>query len=455
MKKVAAEKQNLTDRTLKAFKKKPAAPGERRTVWDGLLPGFGVRITDKGRVSFFVFRRRAGGGDRPVRVTIGPYPAMSLERARTIARGAVEDLAAGVDPREKRVAEERAETQRREDTFSAVAEEFIKRHASKLRSKKQIEGVVRGRLIPEWGKRPITDITKRDVVTFLEKLSDKYGMYSAHHANAIGRTLFNWAIDRETYGLGSSPFERIRARKLIGAKKHRERVLNDDELRLVWRAAERLDKPFGPFVQMLILTGQRLRDVSDMSWAEVNLREKLWIIPRGRYKSDTMQEVPLSPTAVALLENLPRFDKNPFVFTTNTRTKRRPSGATPISGFSKLKARLDRRVAALRTAEEEVATRPRRRRDDLERRIESRAEELFLEGKGEGMPHWVLHDLRRTLRTGLAKLRIANQVAELVIGHGKKGLQKVYDQHTYRLEKRLALEQWATHLKTIIGRLCT
>lgn len=450
MKKVAAEKRNLTDPFLKSLKKKPAPSGERRTIWDGILPGFGCRVTDKGRVSFFVFRRRKGGGDRPVRVTIGTYKPMTLEHARTLAREALEDLASGVDPREKRKAAERAEARRREDTFSVVAEEFLKRHASKLRSKKQIEGVVRGRLIAEWGKRPITDIIKREVVAFLENISDKYGMYAAHHSLAIGRKLFNWALSREAYGLESSPFERISAREVIGAKKHRERVLNDDELRLVWRAAEKFGYPFGPFVHLLALTGQRRCDVSGMPWAEVNLRDKLWVIPLERFKSITMQEVPLSPAAIVLLEKLPRLKKNPFVFTTNTPTKLHPDGATPISGFSKMKANLDCRVAALHMAEEEAANRPHKRTHDLEKWIENRADELFLEGKGLEIPHWELHDLRRTCRTWLAKMKVPIEVAELVIGHGKKGLQKIYDQHAYREEKRHALELWATRLKTII-----
>jgi integrase len=142
-----------------------------------------------------------------------------------------------------------------------------------------------------------------------------------------------------------------------------------------------------------------------MAWSEVDLAKGIWTIPAERMKADAPHIVPLAPEAVAILESLPRWT-GPFVFSTT-------GGARPISGFSKMKTRIDTAIA-------------------------------------EPIEPWRFHDLRRTMRTGLSALRIPDTVSELCIAHTQKGLHKVYDQHAYLDEKRHAFEAWANRVMSIV-----
>jgi integrase len=233
--------------------------------------------------------------------------------------------------------------------------------------------------------------------------------YTAHIVLGHVRSLFNWAINRGAYGLETSPCNRIKPAALIGAKEPRQRVLNDAEIAAVWRGTETMGYPFGPLYQLLLLTGARKNEVAGARWGEFDLKKKIWTVPPERFKSNASHLVPLSDQAVSILEALPRFTKGDHVFTTT-------HGEKPISGFSKGKDRLDR------LAKEDIGT----------------------------SPPWVTHDIRRTVRTRLASLRISDLVVEMVIGHGRKDIQRVYDQHTYESEMREALELWAGRLHDIV-----
>jgi integrase len=180
--------------------------------------------------------------------------------------------------------------------------------------------------------------------------------------------------------------------------------LSEAEIRTIWNATEGLGYPAAPFVRLLLLTGQRLREVANAQWQKFNLDAELWTIGPERMKTGSAHEVPLAPAAVELLKSLPRFT-GPFVFSTT-------GGERPISGFSKMKLRLD-------------AAMPR-------------------------IAAWRFHDLRRTMRTGLGALPIPANVAELCIAHAQPGSHAVYDRHSYREEKRRALELWAARVAEIV-----
>ena len=190
----------------------------------------------------------------------------------------------------------------------------------------------------------------------------------------------------------------------------RQRVLTDVELRALWRAAEKLGYPYGDLFRLLAITGQRKSEVAEARWREFDLSQKLWTIPPERMKGDAAHEVPLTDDAIAILEALPRFNNGDYVFSTTF-------GAKPVNGFSKAKVNLDRAMAA----------------------------EL-----GDAVDPFVIHDIRRSMRTGLSALPIPNNVRELVIAHAQPGLHKVYDQHSYQQEKRHALNLWAARLRTIV-----
>jgi integrase len=176
-------------------------------------------------------------------------------------------------------------------------------------------------------------------------------------------------------------------------------------------------------IRALMLTGARLDEVAGARWREFDWPRRLWSVPAERYKSKAEHIVPLSNDAVALFDNLPRWSNGDYLFSTRVgrkpddtkaskRARKKPDGKKPVNGFSKAKARIDAHI-------------------------------------GE-VPHWVLHDIRRTVRTRLSALRIPDPIAEMVIGHAKKGLARVYDQHKYVDEMREALEAWSACLRRIV-----
>jgi integrase len=220
----------------------------------------------------------------------------------------------------------------------------------------------------------------------------------------------------------ANPARLLKRSAVIGPKKHRQRVLGDTELRAFWRASSQLDYPFGPFFRLLLLTGCRLDELGGARWREFELERKTWTIPAERFKSDSEHMVPLTDDALAVLATLPRFNSGDFLFSTTF-------GKAPVRGFSKAKERLDRHMlGALRELAE-------LRGDDP---------------KGVELTGFVNHDLRRTVRTRLSALKVQDHIAEAVIGHGRKGIARVYDMHRFEDEKREALTLWAGRLRTIV-----
>jgi integrase len=401
----------ITDRTLRGLK--PALAGKRVVIWDTAVPGLCVRVTDKGSASFCVMRR-VKGHKQPVRRMLGiawtvPFPASQplpypLATAREDARAMILDIARGIDPKEKQAAHKQAEARRKTNSFASVAEEFVQRHVRKLRSAHDTEAAIRRELVSRWGERPIGEISRRDVVSMIESIADAGHQGAARRAFASTSKLFNWAIERGI--VEASPCMSVRPAALIGPIEVRQRVLSDAEIRALWKAVESLGYPAAPFVKMLLLTGQRLREVAEMSWGEVELEQGLWVIPPSRMKSGAAHEVPLAPAAVELLKSLPRWGGGMFVFSVS-------GGMRPIGGFFALKLRIDKAL-------------------------------------GDEVAPWRFHDLRRSMRTGLGGLPIPNNVAELCIGHAQPGLHKVYDRHCYRSEKLRAFELWAARLAEIV-----
>jgi integrase len=402
------DRKILTDRTIRAAK--PAKPGERNQIADGIVPGLALRVTDKHTKSF-VLVARYPGSNNPTRRALGTYGAITLDDARAKARDWLALLQQGIDPAEQE-ARERAEQQRKRlNTFAAMAEDFI---ASKLPSEKrgkEIELTVRRELLPKWGGLAVTDITESHVRDLVKAKARDYEAM-ARNLLALIRRIFNWAIDQRAYGLEHSPCARLKPNKLVGEQEARTRILCNLELRALWRAAETIGGPYGKFYQMLLLTGQRRNEVAGARWSEIDLREKLWTIPAERMKAGAAHEVPLSNDAVAILKSLPRGKGGDFVFSQS-------DGMRPIARFSAEKERLDKAMA---------------------------------KQLGSKLDAFVVHDIRRTMRTGLSAIpNVTDLVRELVIGHTKPELHKVYDQHAYQTEKRYALDQWAKRLRGIVA----
>lgn len=367
-------KKRLTEPMIDALNPK----AKRYVIMDSVAAGLGVRVSTTGRKTFVMVARF--NSTNPTTRSLGK---ITLEQARDKAREWHKQLSRGIDPKRPHAS-----------SFGAVAEKFFD-HIKHQRRAHDAERIVR-RELRSWWEKPVSSITRRDVIDAIDAVKDRGTHCTAHQLLAHMRRVFNYAIGRDI--LEHSPCDRLRASSLIGERVVRQRVLNDDELRALWRASQRIGHPYGHLWQLLVITGQRRSEVAHARWTEFDLDKRLWTIPSERFKSNATHIVPLTQTALDVIAQLPR--DSDYLF-------------GHINGFSKAKRRLDREM-------------------------------------GNPAP-FVIHDLRRTVRTRLSSLRVPYEIAEMVIGHGKKGLARVYDQHHYLPEMREALEQWATCLQSIVA----
>jgi integrase len=328
----------------------------------------------------------------------------------TKAREWLELIEAGKDPREIARANKAAQANQRDLTFALVLETYLAQHVSGQRRADDVAQVMRRELLPRGKTKLVTEITRNDVVRLIDTVKERGAIRQAHNVFGYVRAFFNWTIERGS--VQKSPCELIRPERLIGAKVPRKRVLTDAELRAFWAATNQLAYPSGPLFQILLLTGQRKSEVAEASWSEFNLAERIWTIPPERFKSDAVHIVPLTDDVIALLHALPRWRGGDYLFSTTGGTK-------PVNGFGRAKEKLDTAMLATPHIDQ--------------------------------LPAFVLHDLRRTVRTRLSSLRVPTEVSELVIGHGPQGLRRVYDQHEFQDEMREALTAWNAKLRAIIS----
>jgi integrase len=426
-------KRTLNDRIIRAAP--PAAKGKRAEIWDTVVPGFGLRITDKGQKTFVLAARFPGTGENPktglpnpTRRTIGEYGAIELADAREKARQWIELIRKGKDPREQEERERQAELRHRKNTFAAAAEDFIAEKLPHERKGKEVERDIRRDLIPVLGGIPITKISDLDILPII-KTKKQHAPAQARNLLGIAKRVFAWAKDQRVYGLMANPCSDLRPSKLIGEKRSGKRALSDDELFALWRAAKRMHYPAGQVYQTLMLTALRLNEAADASWPEFDLRKGVWTIPEARMKGKNGKAqphaVPVTEELLRLLNGLPRFtgkQTGDYLFST-------AFGAKPVWISSKIKDEVDRRM--LRT----LRALARRRGDDPKKVM---------------LPPWKNHDIRRTVRSHLSRLKVAEEVREAVLAHVRPGIKGVYDLHDYLDEKREALSLWAASLKGIV-----
>jgi integrase len=401
----------LTDARVRALK-----PAERRRfVPDSLVPGLVLQVTPQGHKSFMLRGIFPGGRNR-VRRLLGEAGAMSVNQARTEARQWLTLLAQGVDPQLELRERKRQAGAEQGLTFAAVAEAYIN---DRMRGKRQgARGAkeIRSELVARWAERTLGSISRGDIIQVVDELRARAertvgARASGAHARTIFahcHSLFDWAALR--HNLPSSPCDRLRPKNLGLVSRPRRRVLNDGEIRALWRACDTLGAPFGVLAKTLLCTGARRNEIANGRFAEIDADTKLWTIPASRFKSDCEHCIPLTHDLLELLGSLPRYQSSDHIFSTTY-------GRRLFSGFSKATARLHRLMRA----------------------------EL-----GEAMPAFCLHDLRRTMRTRLSELRIPEHVAEQAIGHAKRGLLRIYDQHRHGDEVREAFEAWHRRLRSIV-----
>lgn len=395
----------------------------RLEVPDGGLPGLYFVIQPSGKKSWAVRYRAAGA---PRKLTLSPaYPALDLAEARKKAARALIEVSEGGDPaKDKRLSKGASAPAAgpAEILVKDVVERFLQRHVARnsLRSAGEIERMFRKNVLPAWGERRIQDISRADVRELLNGMMDAGIGSMTNRVFSIIRKLFNWAIEEDI--VVASPCVKMRPPV---PETSRDRVLSDQEIRWFWQAAKSLNYPFGPLTHLLLLTGQRLSEVAEMTWVEVDETKRLWIIPRERVKNNTAHEVPLGAAAMDLIAALPRLaNKQRFVFTT--------TASTAASGFSRAKINLDSAMLAL--ARQEAVD-----RDDDPNEV--------------SIPRWTFHDLRRTAASGMARIGINLPVIEKVLNHTSgsfRGIVGVYQRHSFSDEKRAALEGWGRFLFTLL-----
>jgi hypothetical protein len=399
--------------------------------FDQRMPGFGLRVTSDGHRSFFVRKwDKVSGKAKRHTLDSAKYHPDSLDQARKEGRRLLELIADGGDPRREEAERVAAQQRKRANSFAAVAADFIEQKLPEERQGDESERIIRKTLLPEWELLPITEITDDEVARVVKARASKLWQgkktkTSAKNLLALIKRMFAWAIEQRSYGIKINPAATIRAKPLVGKSVKRDRVLSDDELFALWRAAKRMGYPYGKAYQLLLLSALRLNEVVDASRKELKPKERVWVIPKARMKGrdDDARDhaVPLTKDIAAIFDSLPKTGGT-FLFSTDL-------GAKPTTMSDKVKKNLDMRM--LRT----LRALAKQRGEDA-----SEAE----------LPRWVNHDIRRSVRSRLSRLKISEEAREAVLAHVRPGIKGTYDWHDYLDEKRETLELWASELRRIV-----
>jgi len=365
--------------------------------FDDDVPGFGLRVRAGGSATW-IFQYRQGSKQR--RLSLGSAAAISAQNARERATELHARVRLGEDPAGQKI-ESRT---RAVETLGSILRPFllVKKAALKPRSYVEVE-----RHLLQHAKRlhgmQLTAIDRRTIATLLTELAAKSGPSLANSVRASLSTFFSWAMCE---GLAdSNPIVGTNQAVTKGA---RDRVLTDDELRLIWNALSSND--YGDIVRLLALTGQRREEIGSLRWQETDFDKAVIALPAERTKNSKPHDVPLSPAALAILKARPHLAGRDYIF---------GSRANGYLGWASNKVGLDARIAT----------------------------------KGTVSP-WRLHDLRRTVSTRMHdELGIPPHIVEAVLNHvsgHRAGVAGVYNRALYAKEKANALTRWAEHLASII-----
>jgi integrase len=375
-------RKSLSNKGVATLKPRP----KRYAYADPELRGHYVRVQPSGAKAFVAVTRGPDG--KQTWTTIAGADVIGIDEARSRARSIIERVRAGLPAAEPRA-----------DTFGAIAANWLKRHvaANGLRSRPEIERLLRVHVLPVWGEREFVAIRRSDVAALLDAVEDDHGARQADYCLNIVRALMNWfAARHDDY---TPPIVRGMRRQSPHAQA-RARILSDDEIRAIWKAAEGAGA-YGGIVQLALLTAQRRTKVTTMKWADMGGDE--WTIPKAPREKDSAGTLVLPKAALAIIQAQDQIGKNPYVFAGR--------GDGPINGMSKGKARLD---------------------------------------KSSGVSGWRIHDLRRTARSLMSRAGVRPDIAERVLGHAIAGIEGVYDRHAYRNEKVDALRRLAALIEGIV-----
>jgi len=411
--------KDLTDLDIR--KAKTPAPGERLELKDAALPGLILRVTPQGQKHFYV---RCSLYGRYLKLKLGAYPKeLTLAQARAKAGLAKALAKEGTDPRSEPSFRTTTPgnaflagkvhshpgaglaatliTPDTLETYSEAVEKFLLEHCA--RKNKPSTAAETGRLLKTyfkgWNKRPLATITKKEIIERINEIIRGGAPSSARHADTALRTFFTWCTANDIITANPTTGTSKPARD-----KDRDRVLNTAELRALCKTARDLRYPYGTYLELLLLTGQRRGEVAGMRHSEIDYTENLWKIPKERTKNKTANYIPLTPRLRAILKSLPDTGSD-HLFPPNPFTER------PFTTFSHIKKVIDRH---------------------------------------SGITGWRIHDIRRTVSTNLGFLGIQQKIINKLLNHhALTGAPKVYQLYEYLNEKDDALRMWHAHLKKL------
>jgi integrase len=395
--------KRLTDQFVERV---PPPTRGRVEYFDAAFPALSLRVSEHGHKSWSLFYR-VSGNPKLRRYKLGIYPQVKPAKARLLAIEVLDQVRSGIDPGALR-------KQARQDVvpdigaIDALVRDYLRQHiepncsAGTYRNAKRMLEVD---VLKPWRGRSLTSISKRDVIALVDRIAERAPVHANRVLSRIG-SMFNWAVDKDRIPV--SPSAGVKA---PSKEKSRDRWLTDSEIVWFWQACDRLGYPFGPLFQTLLLTAQRLTETASMEWSELDLEARRWVIPRHKAKSDRAHEVQLSDAVVALLRAQPRL--GPYVFTGKT--------GHHVTGFGYGKRLLDAAIIAIA----------------CDAKVES----------------FILHDLRRTAASGMARLNIAPQVVDRILNHSAgtiRGVAAVYNRFEYQDERRAALAAWASYVTSLL-----
>jgi integrase len=397
-------------------------PGAKEVVvWDENLPGFGMRVSPRGRKAFIVqYRVRGARGTawKERQVTLGTLAFMTVAEARKRARLYKSKASEGVDPaQELRAAEQVEETQRQADAFTFG--KLVERYTNEYLVRRKPSGIAeRTRLLKRWlprlGDKPVSEIGEADILTFINEILSgrSNGRAEADHLVGVVRHMFTWARKGQNDTVLKSLVTVNPAAGIArwSEPNARDRVLSHDEIKRFWAACDTVAWPGGRILQLLLLSGQRVNEVARLRWSELDLANKVWNLPAARSKNGKAHTIHLNDLAMEIIQSLPQIDNSSFVFTID--------GARPFTNTNPLRDRVHHLM-------------------------------------GEETPYFQLRDLRRSAATLMAELRIAPHVVDKVLNHSGgeiQGVAAIYNRFQYLDERKLALEALGRKVAQLIGR---
>jgi len=373
---------------------------KRIEIYDELIDNLAIRVTPTGYKSF-VLRY----GSKGKRYTIGKFPNIGLAEARDIARDLLADIAKGKDPQE----EKNAKRKKQEfQTFGELVEEFQELHLPTLResTRKEYKRIIDNELLPVFKTIPVKEIEKGQIREFLDKKArEDESPTMANRIRARLSKIYNFGIGRGW--VESNPVKGIPTYKNGNTK--RDRFYNKEEIKELWKFFEMQKEPTQSVLKMLLITGQRKTETMQMKWSDLN--EGIWTIPSELAKNKKPHEVPLSDMALKIIEKMRKMNgESDYVFKSPQKENE------PISWLTRAR--------------------------------------VFIQDNSE-VPDFRPHDLRRTVATFMAKLKVDRTVLGKILNHkglaGDTQVTAIYDRHSYTDEKREALNLWSDYLREILS----